>query len=63
MTRLKTIKVSNRIAVILLIAIFSIVGIVACGGAQDISASNGEGFVVNPDKSDSSDSTGPTETP
>lgn len=63
MTRLKTIKVSNRIAVILLIAIFSIVGIVACGGAQDISASNGEGFVVNPDKSDSTDSTGPTETP
>ena len=48
MINTKTIKVSKRIAIILLIAVFSIAGITACGGAENISGSN-SGFVPAPD--------------
>ena len=49
MINTKSLKVSKRIAVILLIAIFSIVGIVACGNAEDISGSSGGGFTPIPE--------------
>ena len=57
MINTKIIKVSKRIAIILLIAIFSVVGIVACGGAEDISGSR-EGFVQNPDSLEPAPETG-----
>ena len=44
----QSIKVSKRIAIMLLIAIFSIAGIVACGGAEDISGSKGGDIVEAP---------------
>ena len=36
----KLLKVSKRALIILLIIVFSIAGIVACGGAENISGSN-----------------------
>ena len=51
----KLIKVSKRIVIILSIAIFSIAGIVACSGTEDISGS-GSSFVQIPDAN--SDKTG-----
>lgn len=41
--------VSKRVAIILLIAIFSIVGITACAGAEDIAGSSSGDFVPMPD--------------
>lgn len=49
MINAKVLKVSKRVAIVLLIAVFSIVGIVACGGAEDISGSSSGGFVENPE--------------
>ena len=51
MTTSKLLKISKRAAIILLIAVFSIVGIVACGGAEDISGSGSGNFVQTPDDS------------
>lgn len=57
MINTKLIKVSKQIVIILLIAIFSIAGIIACSGAEDISGSSSGGFVGNPE---TSNPTGPT---
>lgn len=52
----KLLKISKRVAIMLLIAVFSVVGIVACGGAEDIAGSRGGGdTIVDPGP------TGPTE--
>ena len=66
MINTKDFKVSKRIAIILLVAVFSIAGITACGGVEDISGSS-EGFVQNPDNperpsNDPTDITFPTDT-
>ena len=61
MINTKVLKVSKRIAVILLIAIFSIIGIVACGNAEDISGSSGSGFTQIPE-AQGSGKTGPLTT-
>ena len=56
MTTSKLLKISKRVAIILLIAAFSIVGIVACGGTEDIAGSRGGGdTIVDPGP------TGPTD--
>lgn len=49
MINAKVLKVSKRVAIVLLIAVFSVAGIVACGGAEDISGSGSDGFVENPE--------------
>ena len=43
----RTLRVSKRVAIILLIAVFSIAGIVACGGGQDITGSRSTDTVVD----------------
>ena len=47
----KSLKVLKRAAIMLLIAVFSLAGIVACGGAENISGSvaGGEDSIVEPD--------------
>ena len=42
----RILRVSKRVAIILLIAVFSIAGIVACGGGQDITGSRSTDTVV-----------------
>ena len=44
MINTKALKVSNRIAVILLIAVFSIAGLVSCMGGEDILGSGGRSY-------------------
>ena len=43
----KSLKIPKRIAIVLLIAVFSLAGIIACGEVEDIS---GSGSIVNPDR-------------
>ena len=54
------IKFSKREAIILLIAMFSVVGIVACGNAEDISGSSDSGSIQIPEPDP--DKTGPLNT-
>ena len=62
MTTSKLLKISKRVAIILLIAVFSIVGIVACGGAEDIAGSRGGGdTIVDPGPTGPTDPTDPEE--
>ena len=62
MTTSKLLKISKRAAIILLIAVFSIVGIVACGGAEDIAGSRGGGdTIVEPGPTGPTDQTDPEE--
>ena len=49
MINTKVLRFSKRIAIILLIAAFSIVGIVACGNTEDISGSGNGGFTQIPE--------------
>ena len=50
---MQTKKLIKRVAILLLIAVFSLAGIVACGGADDItgsrSVSGDEDTIVEPD--------------
>ena len=61
MTTSKSLKVLKRVAIILLIAVFSIVGIVACGGAEDIAGSRGGDTIVEPGPTGPTDPTDPEE--
>ena len=61
MINTQVIKVSKRIAIIFLIAVFSIAGIVACGNAENISGSSSGGFVQVPEIPDNG-KTGPLTT-
>ena len=58
----KLLKISKRAAIMLLIAVFSIVGIVACGGAEDIAGSRGGvDTIVDPGPTGPTDPTDPEE--
>ena len=43
---MQTKKLLKRVAIVLLIAVFSLSGIVACGGAEDIAGSRGGGDTI-----------------
>ena len=63
----KSLKVLKRVAIILLIAVFSLAGIVACGGADDItgsrSVSGNEDTIVDPGTTGPATPTDPEPTP
>ena len=56
----RTLRVSKRVAIILLIAVFSIAGIVACGGGQDITGSRSTDTVVDEPTTDQPTTDEPT---
>lgn len=69
--RVKTFKVSQRVAIIILMAIFSIVGIIACGSGQnitgskslDVSVDTGTDIDTDIGELPDPDKTGPVESP